>query len=125
MTHEGKVVGHAAPVEKGGWEPPLEENIHFGLVAFLSDPKRKHGNAFEIKYQGSGVYRCGICGNKMYAGYPHRGNGRRARMTYLCQPSSHVARAGEPLDTFINDLVVERLSNPKPGDEGRLGPDGE
>ena len=46
-------------------------------------------------------------------------------MTYLCKPSSHVARVGEPLDAFINDLVVERLSNPKPGDEGRLAPDGE
>jgi site-specific DNA recombinase len=119
MTHERKVVG------KGTWEPLLEENIHLGLAAFLSDPKRKPATAFETKHQGSGVYRCGICGNTMYAGYPHRKDRGRSRMTYLCKPSSHVARVGEPLDAFIEDLVVERLSNPKPGDEGRLAVDGE
>jgi site-specific DNA recombinase len=119
MTYEGKVVG------KGTWEPLLEENIHLGLVAFLSDPARKRGTTFETKHQGSGVYRCGICGNTMYAGYPHRKDGGRSRMTYLCRPSSHVARVGEPLDAFINNLVVERLSNPKPEDEGRLVPEDE
>jgi site-specific DNA recombinase len=119
MTYEGKVVG------KGGWEPLLEENIHLGLVAFLSDPARKRYTTFETKHQGSGVYRCGLCGNTMYAGYPHRKDRGRSKMTYLCRPSSHVARVGGPLDAFINDLVVERLSNPKPDDEGRLAPDGE
>ena len=29
------------------------------------------------------------------------------------------------LDAFISDLIVQRLSNPKKGDEGRLAPDGE
>ncbi|MGY4650588.1 recombinase family protein [Mycobacterium sp. URHB0021] len=119
MTYERKVVGH------GTWDPLLEENIHLGLVAFLSDPKRRTGIAFETKHQGSGVYRCGICGGKMYAGYPNRGKGRPTRMTYLCRPSSHVARLGEPLDAFINDLVVGRLSNPRKEDEGRLAVDGE
>lgn len=55
----------------------------------------------------------------MYAGYPHRKEGR-GRMTYLCRPSSHVARVGEPLDDFISDLVVDRLSNPKPEDAQRV-----
>jgi site-specific DNA recombinase len=113
MVYEGKVVG------KGTWEPLLDEGIHLGLAAFLSDPARKPRNAFETKHQGSGVYRCGICGGKMYAGYPHRGK-YQSHMTYLCRPSSHVARRGEPLDEFVSFTVVERLRTELEGDEGHL-----
>ena len=101
MTYQGKVIGH------GRWKPLLGEDIHLGLAAFLSDPARKPGSAFERKHTGSGVYRCGICGGKMYASYPH-GPGRR--MTYACRPTSHVARIGEDLDAFVDRTVVERLS---------------
>jgi site-specific DNA recombinase len=97
VTYQGKVVG------PGDWEPLLDEDTHRGLVAFLSDPARKPGSAFEHRHMGSGVYRCGKCGNTMYAGYPH---GPGKRMTYVCKPTAHVARLGEPLDEYIEMMVL-------------------
>lgn len=135
VTHGGEVVGRAAPVEDGGWEPLLEEGIHLGLVAFLKDPVRKRDSTFEVKHQGSGVYRCGVCGGRMYAGYPHRGAGKPNKMTYRCRPgmdgsseqrrAAHVARIGEPLDLFVSDLVIDRLITKLEGDAGRLASDTE
>ena len=101
-THRGKVVG------PGGWEPLLDEDTHKGLVAFLSDPARKPGSAFERKHMGSGVYVCSKCGDRMYAMYPH-GTGRR--MTYICKPTAHIARIGAPLDEYIEKVVLDYLHN--------------
>ena len=58
-VHNGKVVG------PGGWEPLIDADTHRGLVAFLSDPSRIICTAFEKKYMGSGVYRCGVCGGPL------------------------------------------------------------
>ena len=99
-THRGKVVG------PGDWDALIDEDTHKGLVAFLSDPARKPGSAFERKHMGSGVYRCGKCGGRMYAMYPH-GAGRR--MTYVCRPTAHVARIGAPLDDYIEMVVLGYL----------------
>ena len=102
-VYRGEVMG------KGQWPAIIDEDTHRGLVAFLSDPSRRPGAAFERRHMGSGVYRCGICGGPLYAGYPH---GPARRMTYLCRPSAHVARIGEKLDEFVSMLVIERLSRP-------------
>lgn len=99
-THRGKVVG------PGDWEPLIDEDTHRGLVAFLSDPARKLGSAFERKHMGSGVYRCSKCGGPMYAMYPH-GTGRN--MTYICKPTAHVAQIDAPLDAYIEMVVLGYL----------------
>lgn len=101
VTYRGQVLG------SGKWEALIEEGTHRGLVAFLSDPSRKPAVSFERKHQGSGIYICGICGNRLYASFPH-GSGRK--MTYLCRPSSHIARIGSPLDLYIETLVLSYLS---------------
>lgn len=100
-VYRGKVVG------KGDWEPLIDEDTHRGLVAFLSDPSRAPRTKFERKYQGAGVYRCGKCGGPMRTGKPKGG-----RRTYLCREYSHVVRQGEPLDRYVEMLVLDRLSRP-------------
>jgi site-specific DNA recombinase len=103
-VHQGKIVG------AGKWEPVLDADTFRGLTAFLSDPSRTNGVAFERKHQGSGVYRCGICDGPMYATYPH---GRNRGMVYACRPSSHVARSGEPLDAYVEAIIFRWFSEPK------------
>lgn len=96
-------------------------DAHRGLVAFLSDPARKPGSAFETRHMGSGIYRYGKCGRKMYAAYPH---GKGTPMLYVCKPTAHVGRLGEPLDEYVETLVLGDLSDPETraavdGDAGR------
>lgn len=99
-VHRGRIVG------PGNWTPLIDEGTHRGLVAFLSDPKRIKCTSFERKYIGSGVYRCGVCGGLMKAAQP---GGRKSR-AYVCADHSHVLRSGEPLDAYIESIVVGRLS---------------
>ena len=103
-TYQGKVVDGV----KGDWPALIDEDTHRGLVAFLSDPSRIIHTSFERKYQGSGVYRCGVCGGPMKAAAP----GKRCSRAYACRRGSHVVRQGERLDEFVSMLVIERLSRP-------------
>ena len=102
QVHQGKIIG------PGNWDPILDEGTFHGIVAFINDPARKNGLAFERRHLLSGIARCGICGNALYANYPH---GKGQPKTYTCRPSSHLARQGDPLDAFIEVLVLEYLSD--------------
>lgn len=102
-TYRGVVVG------PGAWEPLIDADTHRGLVAFLSDPSRIKCTSFERKYIGSGVYRCGKCeGGLMKAAQP----GGRKNRAYVCRDHAHVLRAGEPVDAYVEALVLEYLSRP-------------
>jgi site-specific DNA recombinase len=101
-VHRGKVVG------PGEWEELIDEDTHRGLVAFLSDPSRIKCTSFEKKYMGSGVYVCGVCDAPMR--HAIAGNPRVRR--YECTAKQHVTRRGEPLDQFVEDMLLDRLSRP-------------
>lgn len=92
----------------GDWEAIIDVDTHRGLVAFLSDPSRIKCTSFEKKYMGSGVYVCGVCGAPMR--HAVAGNPRVRR--YECTANQHVTRRGEPLDLFVEDMLLDRLSRP-------------
>jgi site-specific DNA recombinase len=100
-VHQGKVVG------PGDWEPLIDEETHRGTVAFLSDPSRVICTSCEKKYIGSGVYRCGVCGGPMRHAVPGgpRAGGRR----YECKTNQCVVRTGQPLDEYVETLVLKKL----------------
>ncbi len=100
-VHQGKIIG------PGRWEALVTEDEHRGIVAVLNDPERwRYAKGFARKFQGTGVYLCGVCGESVVLHRPTRG-GR----AYKC-PQNHVRRQGEALDEYISDLVIERLSRP-------------
>lgn len=100
-VYRGQVVG------AGTWEPLIDVDTHRGLVAFLSNPERVRHTSFERKYIGSGVYRCGRCGGgPMMHAYP---GGKWSARVYQCKAHQHVTRRGEPLDQYVEMLVLERL----------------
>lgn len=101
VVHQGKIVG------PGDWTPLIDEDTHHGIVAYLNDPSRSNKAGFERLYQGSGVYRCGICGDPL-TGWKPSGNKGRA---YIC-PSWHVRRQGEALDDYVTAIILGRLSQP-------------
>jgi DNA invertase Pin-like site-specific DNA recombinase len=101
-VHQGKVVG------PGKWEPLIDPDTHRGLVAFLSDPSRIICTSFEKKYMGSGVYVCGVCGGIMRHAVPggKKPGGRR----YECKDNQCVVRIGQPLDAYVEMLVLGKLT---------------
>lgn len=102
VVHQGKVVG------KGAWTPLIDEDTHHGLVAYLKDPSRNVGRGFERKYQGSGVYRCGVCGGTLSVWHP----ASKKIRAYVCKENTHVRRQGITLDEYVDALVIGRLKQP-------------
>src|SRR6185503_4877756 len=100
VVHQGAVIGG------GTWPPIIEEDTHHGIVAYLSDPARIKKIGFERVHEGSGVYRCGVCGGPLF-GWKPAGNKGRA---YVCPNNRHVRRQGEALDAYIDAIVLGRLS---------------
>jgi site-specific DNA recombinase len=103
-VHRGKEIG------KGDWTPLIDEDTHRGLVAYLSDPARIICTSFVRKYIGSGVYVCGRCGGPMRAAFP---GGKGSARTYECKAHQHVVRRGEPLDEYVEHVVLGYLSEPE------------
>lgn len=101
VVHQGKVVG------PGNWPPLIDEDTHHGIVAYLNDPARLTTTSFERKYQGSGVYYCGVCKERLKS---WSGAGR-TKHAYICG-DSHVRRQSEALDEYVSAIVVGRLSQP-------------
>lgn len=103
-VHRGAIIG------TGTWEPIIDESTFRGLSAYLRDPSRRNAVAFERKHMLSGIATCGLCGDRMYASYPH---GRDRRMVYACRPTSHVARVGTLVDSYVEALVLAWFSQPR------------
>ncbi len=100
-VHQGTVIG------PGDWEAILDETTWTRLTAILHDPTRAKAAAFTRRYLGSGVYRCGICGNPLYASHPH---GKDKPMVYACRPTVHLVRSGAKLDEMVEMVVLGHLA---------------
>jgi site-specific DNA recombinase len=96
-VHQGKVVGEAT------WPPILDEATHHGLVARLSDPKRRTQRDSAIRHLLSGVALCGVCNGRI------RVQKNRGFLAYLCVDGFHVSRREELVDVFVEAVTVARL----------------
>ncbi len=110
VEHEGVVVADAE------WPAIVDPARWRNLVRMLSDPERRTAPMqTSERYLGSGVYLCGRCadGTPMVLGATTRRtrSGER-RPAYKCRSSHHLTRLAEPLDEFVRDVVVGRLSQP-------------
>ncbi|UXA19818.1 recombinase family protein [Mycobacterium sp. SMC-4] len=118
-SHNGEVVGAAQ------WPAIIDEPLWRAVVAVLSNPARQTnvGRAGTAKWLGSGLYVCGVCDERqMRVSLGKSGADSRIPM-YRCNnrdavPGRHVTRNAVALDTFVEELVIERLS--RPGEVERL-----
>jgi site-specific DNA recombinase len=51
------------------------------------------------------VYRCGKCGEKLYAAFTHGPD----KMLYICR-TTHLGRRGKPIDELVESVVLRVLS---------------
>lgn len=106
VLHEGKRIG------TGKWATIVDSDTFAALEALLRDPARRSSSGFERKYQGTRIYVCGRCGEKMAVAAQNHTKSHGWRRAYTCSAAKHLVRDAEHLDEFIDQLVVGRLSQP-------------
>lgn len=95
--YRGEVVG------QGKWEPIISEADHHAVKAIVEDPQRRTSRqGHERRWQGAGVYRCGVCGAPLRV--------RRAKSpSYVCPECSGISRDLKKVDAFIDEVVLGYL----------------
>lgn len=94
-------------VGDGTWKAIVPEATWRAAKALLEQPERRTTPGSTRKYMLSGLACCGICGALMATGRTQHG-----KRTYRCSEHKHLSRAAEPIDEFIEAVVVARLDRP-------------
>jgi site-specific DNA recombinase len=93
-------------VGTGNWPMILDVDTHIAIKAVLDDPARTAAGP-PRRYLLSGIAHCSVCDGRLFgATEPKR------RHTYRCESRKHVSRVAEPIEGFVRDLVIGRLSRP-------------
>jgi site-specific DNA recombinase len=114
IEHDGKVVGAAR------CEPIVDQDTWRAVRAALTDPGRRQGPGPKPRWLLTGSLICGVCGGRAFRVITSPGTGS----VYQCRsvqwlPSGsngikrwHLGRQAGPLDDYVEDIVIERLSRP-------------
>ncbi|MBY6679934.1 recombinase family protein [Rhodococcus sp. BP-316] len=97
---EAYIVGRAE------WPAVVDEDTWRATAALLASPERRRAPV-NAKALLTGVALCGVCGATV-----HAGGARRHYRTYRCSGMEHLARKAEPVEEYVEAVIVERLSRP-------------
>jgi hypothetical protein len=106
--HQGQVIGPAS------WPAIVEEDQWRAAVKILTDPARRTSSSGgRVRWLGSGIYRCGRC-ERPSLRVSTAGHGIKV---YRCDAqretaTGHVSRSAGPLDAYIEEIILDRLSRP-------------
>lgn len=103
-VHRGEVVG------MGVWPAIVDEETFRSVGAVLSDRSR-HRVGAPAKYLLSGLGVCADCGETVTGARQARGARKRVRL-YQCRTRRHVVRGADPVEQFVREVVIARLSAP-------------
>lgn len=107
--HAGILVHRGAVMGRGSWPAIIDEDDHLAVTAVLSDPARRPRGRPRV-YLLSGVARCGACPpdapGRLYGRVEARG------ALYVCERAAHLGRKIEPVDDYVQRVIVGRLSMP-------------
>lgn len=105
VEQAGAIVGPAQ------WPAIFDTDTLHAVRAVVSDPSRRTTVSYERAHQGAGIYRCGRCGKPLKV-ITHGSAGRKRYKSYICSGAPHLSTRKEPLDLYVDRLVIERLSRP-------------
>lgn len=91
----------------GRWEPIVTVEEWEAAKARLEHPERKTSPGPSRKWLLSGLAVCGVCRTPIRAG-----GGEKGVHSYRCASMAHFMRRGDPLDTFVERVIVARLARP-------------
>jgi site-specific DNA recombinase len=98
------------------WPALVSEETWRAVVDILTDPTRAN---LPRSGQGllTGVARCGVCGATVHRGATPPRRGRPGYPNYRCRASTgHIGRAVQPVDVYVAEVVIDRLSRPDAAD---------
>jgi site-specific DNA recombinase len=98
-AHRGEIVADAA------WPAIVDRETWHAAQAIMKDPTRlkPRGNQRLL----TSVALCGVCGGLIHAG------GQSGRTVYRCRNSTgHVCRKADPIDHYIQEIMIARLARP-------------
>lgn len=102
-AHRGEIVADAV------WPALVEEGTWLAVQDVLKDPARVTSSTRSETYLLSGIAVCGVCGGGIHGG----GNTRPGVRGYRCKATSgHVSRMAEPVEDYVSQVIVARLSRP-------------
>ena len=92
---------------EGAWPAIVKVEQWEAAKALFATPGRKTSPGPSRKWLLSGLATCGTCGDGIRAG-----GGEVGIHSYRCRSMAHFMRRGDPLDEYVEALVIARLSRP-------------
>lgn len=110
LIHHGRP-GRADFEEVGpaSWPAIVDEESWRAAYAVLTDESRRSQKSTRMKWLGTNIYRCGLCGAPMRVA-PHS---QTKRHHYRCGEQAHLSIAVGKTDRFVRDVVAEKLRDPR------------
>ncbi|MBV8995100.1 MAG: recombinase family protein [Pseudonocardiales bacterium] len=109
------LTSYGAETFPAAWPAIVPEATWRAVVSILSNPARRTTTGNRVKWLGSGLYVCGVCGQPALR-VSHTGNHRhpayRCKARDTTRQSGHVTRAAPPLDEYVERIIVARLQRP-------------
>lgn len=97
---------------RGDWPPILTEEEYDRLQALLADPARRTSRGGNrVRWLGTGIHLCGVCGSPVRMLTRARVNGPR-QVRYGCAASHCVQRSAELVDAKVEAVVTRFLARP-------------
>lgn len=106
-TYKGEVVG------EGQWETIVDEATWRAVKETITDSKRRRNHSNQGKHLMGGIMLCAKCldaGERSTVRSAATSYKGQRRAYYTCRKASHNSIRIEPVDAFIEQLVLERLT---------------
>ncbi|HET9256443.1 MAG TPA: recombinase family protein, partial [Pseudonocardiaceae bacterium] len=109
---------YGAETFPAAWPAIVPEATWRAVVSILSNPARRTNttNSNRVKWLGSGLYVCGVCGHPALRVSQ---TGNHQHPAYRCKAQEntghsggHVTRAAPALDDYVERIIVGRLQQP-------------
>lgn len=106
VYHREILTGPEGTPVRGEWPSIIDEETWHAVQVILNDPARRW--AHPPQQLLSGVAQCAVCGATI-----HSGGTRNGKRRYRCSGmAGHAYREAEPIDKFVEDIVIAYLSRP-------------
>jgi site-specific DNA recombinase len=92
---------------EGDWDALVPRERFLEVAEYLRDPARRVATEHTERRLLSGIASCSLCGSTMKSS----ATGDRVRV-YRCSSSGHLSIKAEPLDNYIEALIIARLEQP-------------
>src|SRR5207342_579359 len=94
------------------WPGIVEQETWRAVVGLLGDPDRYTAKNKGARSLLTGIALCGVCGATMHSGGSNSHQDRIYRCSGPPLYNGHVSRSALPVEEFISEVVIARLSRP-------------